>query len=349
MKKSLLTLTALLSTALCSIARAGDLDLPGVWNATATMEDTARSITWTFAKEGDTLTAHSKDNESGDERDFDRVTLDGNKVTMEIDFERDGNSGVLKVVAEKGDSGKLGGNWSIVGADGTVYAEGAVTASKKVAVAYAGEWMSTAKVPDGGEHTAALSLSGDNAALKGAFTTEEGTKVEIDNITTGEKHVRFAFDITVEENSINVVIEAALKDENTLSGVWIVKGEDGAEADKGEWTAVRAEAPDFAGEWNVSAVTPEGGEHQSTLTLARDGDTYTGKSKSDEGGEHELTTVAVEGSHLVLTLKMERDGQSGTIKVDAERKEDGSLDGRWSVSDAEGTEIAGEKWKATRP
>jgi hypothetical protein len=339
--------------AFSSIARADatdkPVDLAGVWNVTAITEEAERSVTWTFTKDGEAVTGMTRDNESGDERKLDRVTVEGKKVILEIDYERDGNSGVIRIITEQAEPGKLVGKWSIIGSDGTTYMTGAASAIKEATIAFAGDWKTTSKLPDGKEITTGLTLTGANSELKGAFTLEDGKKVEIDQITTGENHVRFAFDVAIEENTMNVVIEAKSENPNKLVGVWIIKGADGAEADKGEWTATRNEAPDFSGEWNATAIAPDGQEHHSTLTLTRAGANYTGKATSEQGGERDLSTVAIEGKHLTLTLKMERDGQSGTITVKAEQKDDGSLEGKWSISDQDGGEVAGDAWTAKRP
>ncbi len=312
------TLAAFATLAFSPAAHAADLDLAGIWQATSTSQEAERNFTWTFAKEGESWTASSQDHAGGDERKFDRVTLDGKKVTMEIDYDREGHSGVLRVVTEGSDAGKLEGKWSVIGSDGTVHAEGGVTAQKETAFVYAGLWKSKSTLPDGEVVAADVMLKGANAALEGAITTAEGVVIEIAKATADGKNLRFEFKVEIEGKAVPGVVEASPDGEDKLAGVWILKGDDGGEVAKGEWQATRAETPSLAGDWNVSATTPDGGAHTSTMTIALDGEAYGGKFKSSEGEEMAFTSVKVEGGHLVVTLKLERDGQSGTITVDAD-------------------------------
>lgn len=323
------------------------VDLAGVWKVTASSEDGERGMTWTITGEGEALTGSSVDGGSGDERKLDRIKVDEKRVTIEVDFERDGNTGVIRVIAEEKEAGRLSGKWSVVGDDGVEYMSGGLSAVKESGIAYAGDWIAVSVLPDGNEMSAALVLTGENASLKGVFKGENGT-LEIDRITAGGKSLRCEFDIEMEGAALAIVIEAEPRGDKRLVGKWIAKGADGAEAATGEWSATRQAGLDLAGAWEVTAALPDGGEYTGTVHLVLTDGEYSGTSKSPDGSERELKSVNVDGKALVLTLDYENEGQSGTLRVAAEHNEDGSLNGRWSLVDGNGSEVAGDSWSATR-
>lgn len=346
------TFTAAAALGLCSASFADHhkkpLDLVGVWNVTATSSEgdgDERKITWTIRKEGEKLTGDSKDHENGNERTLDRIKTEGNEVVIEIDIESDGNRGIIKVIAEEKEAGKLVGKWTIEGEDGTEYLSGELTALKEIKVAYAGDWNSTSVLPNGEERSAILQLSGDNANLKGAFKSDDGNALTIDEIKADGKNVRLEFKLTIQDNVVDAAIEGELKAENKLAGKWILTGDDGSEFASGDWSAVREAKLDIAGVWNVSAVLPEGGEYTGTLTLKRDGEKYVGKSKSSDGEERELNSVKFDGEEVVFTIELDGD-VTGTITVTAKRDEGKGLIGTWKLVGSDGSEVAGDEWKA---
>ena len=198
-----------------------NVDLAGKWKASAT-SDTGdeREIIWTFTKDGDGFTGMSLDKESGDERKLDRVKVSGKQVTLEVDIERDGQTGVIRVVAKQKAPGQISGKWSVVASDGTEYLSGDISAAKQLDVKYAGQWTSVAVLPDGGEYETKMMLSGANDKLKGHFETEDGDRVAIEKITVGDKGMHCEFSFDMDGTTVEVVIDAKPKSDNKLAGEW---------------------------------------------------------------------------------------------------------------------------------
>ena len=319
-------------------------DLTGVWNVMASTDEDVRELSWTFKKEGDKYTGISKDHENGDERNLDRITVKEKKVVLEIDLEVDGNKGIIKVEAEEKSAGKLVGKWSIVGEDGTEYINGDVTAKK--VVEFAGDWDLVAELPEGGEVEAVLKLKGKNDSLSGVLDGDAG-ETKIDEISAKDNELRMEFDLDVDGDTIRVVVEANSKGTNKLAGVWVVVGDGGDEAAKGELSAKR-KSKGLAGTWNVVAAIPDGGEYHGTLTLTSENGKYAGTSKSDDREPASLKTISVDAQKIEFTVPFERDGNTGAITVTANLKGDGSLKGEWVLTGSDGDEVARDEWKATR-
>lgn len=332
-------LTTAILLGFCLPVRA-ELDISGVWNATASMEDNEREITWTFKRDGGKFSGTSKDHENGDVRKIDRITVKENKLVLEIDMEQDGNTGVIKVIATETARGKLKGEWSLVGTDGTEYLSGDVVASKEVS--FAGDWKTTAELPDGAELESVLKIKGENAKLDGVLVPENRDDIKIDKLTAKDGGLRCEFDFEMEGSTLEVVIESKLKGHDKLTGKWSV-GDGEAE---GDWSAVRV-VDRFAGEWSVSAKVPDSDDYSGTLVLRQEQGEYVGTSKPSDGKAIELQNVKVDGRQLQFAFPYDRDGYTGTIKVTAKHK-NGALNGEWSFGDGDGNEYASDEWTATK-
>ncbi len=51
---------------------------------------------------------------------------------------------------------------------------------------------------------------------------------------------------------------------------------------------------------------------------------------------------------MKLALPVELDGFTGTIRVVAEKQNDGSLQGEWVLTGNDGVEVMRDSWRATR-
>lgn len=103
--------------------------LVGNWKATADLSNgESREFTLAIKNNKGTLSVISK----GDEREttFDQVTLDGNKVRFEREFDRDGNTGTIRVDAVYRQR-KLTGTWSLLDSASSEIASGAYSAEKQ--------------------------------------------------------------------------------------------------------------------------------------------------------------------------------------------------------------------------
>ncbi|MEM7387539.1 MAG: hypothetical protein AAF514_21595 [Verrucomicrobiota bacterium] len=324
------------------------LDLAGEWNASASTDAGDRELKWTFKKAEDGFSGMSHDPETSEDRKFDRIKVEGKKVTLEIDVEQDGNSGVIQVIAEEKKAGQLSGKWKIADTDGNELMGGELKAEKKIEIAFAGEWKTTSVLPDETELNSVVTLKGKNDALKGELMSEDGNTIEIDKFATKEKDLEMHFDFEMNGSTINVVVKSSLESEDKLNGQWAVIGEDGSEAMTGKWSAERVKAPSVEGDWVVKATVPESDDYTGALTLKKDGEKWKGTSTSDSDGEsRDLSTASFEKDQLTFTTPFEAGGAEGTITVKATLKED-KLTGTWSLTDSSDTELASDAWEATR-
>lgn len=317
--------------------------LGGVWKVEASTDGGERELTWTIKKEGTKHSGVSYDHESDEERDFDRITVKEKKVTMEMDIEQDGMTGIIRIQGEETAVGKLAGKWSIVGDDGTEFMSGKFEAMKDVQ--FAGEWEAVSMLPNGDELESMVVLTGKNKRLKGHIEGDNG-KIELDKIRAKDGTFRIEFDFDMNGNTIDCVIEAKTEGENKLVGKWIVPTPEGGEM-TGDWHAAR-KAKGIAGDWSVVAVVPDSPDYKGTLSLAMENGKLTGKSSGDHGDSSKLKSAKFDGKLLTLSFPFERDGYDLTIEVEAKLQKDGSLDGEWAAIDDSGQQLMQDSWKATR-
>ncbi len=317
--------------------------LDGVWKVEASTDGGARELTWTIKQKGNKHSGVSYDHQSDEERDFDRIMVKEKKVTMEMDIEQDGMTGIIRIQGEEKAAGKLAGKWSIVGDDGTEFMSGKFEAMKDVQ--FAGEWEAVSMLPNGDELESMVVLTGKNKRLKGHIEGDNG-KIELDKVRAKDGTFRVEFDFEMNGDTIDCVIEAESEGQNKLVGKWIVPTPDGGEM-TGDWHATR-KPKGVAGVWNVVAVIPDSADYEGTLTLAMDGGKLTGKSSSGDGESNSIKNAKFDGKALSFSFPFERDGYDLTIEVVADLKKDGSLDGEWTALDDTGQEMAQDSWKAKR-
>ena len=344
MKTAIRVLAMVVALGAGSTISAETIDLSGEWTVTASTDQGERELTWKFKKEAGKLSGTSLDADNGEERELDRITVIGNNVLLEIDIEMDGNKGTIEVDAKEEVKGKLIGEWSIVGDDGTEYLSGKVSAVKQIA--FAGEWTTTAELPDGGSLESVLELKGENGSLKGVLNGAAG-ETPIDKANADDQNLRLEFDFDMNGITINCVIKADAEATDKLVGKWVVLGEDGSEAAEGKWSAVR-KSKSLAGTRDVVATVPDSADYRGTLTLTEENGKYAGKSTSSAGEGRSLTSVKVESENVEFTVPFEYDGNSGTITVKAKKTEEGKLTGEWILTGEDGNEWARESWSATR-
>lgn len=344
--KYILFLAATLS--FCVKAQAEDkksIDLAGVWHAVADSEAGERELVWTIKKDGEGYEGISLDNDSGDERDLDRIKVKDGEVTIEVDIEADGNTGVIKVVVKQTAPGRLSGEWSIEDSGGNEYMSGDISAKKQVS--YLGEWETIAKLPDGDELNSLLKIKGRSDDLEAVIHSSTGDVVEINKISTDADGIKLEFEFELDGNTMDCVIKAKSKDSGkNISGKWAIVDDSGNEEMTGDWSAAR-KAKSLAGTWKVSATVPNADDYEGTLELKESNGEYTGVSTNDRGEESKLKTVGFDGEKFSYTSDFERDGYEGVIGVDATLK-NGVLTGEWHLTGSDGNEYAREEWKATR-
>ena len=318
-------------------------DVVGVWNLTASSDNGDRDLQMTIKKDGDKLSGKTVDGENGDVRNFDSVTIKEKMVTIKIPLEVDGNTGTIVIEGEEKAVGKLAGEWSIIGDDGTEYMSGEFTGYREVALA--GKWDATTSMPNGNTLESVLSFEGKNSALKGMLSGNSGD-IKIDRARVSDNKVRIEFEFEMNGNVIDVVIKAAPEGKDKLVGGWVASGDDGSQLAEGDWSAQR-QAKSLAGKWDVVATVPDSPDYNGSIVLAEKGGKYSGKLSSSNGDSSSIDTVKVADGYVEFSLPFENSGYSGTLSVKAKISDD-KLVGKWTFTEEGGSELASEAWTATR-
>jgi hypothetical protein len=85
-----------------------------------------------------------------------------------------------------------------------------------------------------------------------------------------------------------------------------------------------ADAPALAGKWKMASITPDGSTIDWTLTLKREGDSWTA-TVSGVGPETVAKDVKVEGASLHMKTPYNEDYYDEDLKLDGDK-----LTGKWS-------------------
>jgi len=346
-KASLLTVIALMTTVptLKGDHHLSSVDLDGVWKVAASTDDGPTKLTWTFTSDGSELSGESRNDDSGTVRKIDRIEVDAKKVQLEIDIEQDGNTGIIRVDVAQEQPGRLTGKWAILGSDGVEYMAGDVRAVK--VVEFAGNWDSTATLPDGTTLESVLTLSGRNSVLTATFESDNGA-IEVGEVNAdGDNSLTLEFKFDMNGREIHCVIEGQAIGSNRINGLWKVLDDDGVAASEGEWSAVR-QVPSLAGTWDVVATVPDDGDHNGTMTLELKEGAYTGTSEADDGKTESLKDITFSDNKLTFTVPVEQDVITGQVRVVAGLESNDTLLGEWILSGPDDQELMRGAWKATR-
>jgi hypothetical protein len=104
----------------------------------------------------------------------------------------------------------------------------------------------------------------------------------------------------------------------------------------------------LAGKWNAVA-TSENGDREYIVTLSKEGDKLTGTSAAvNEGTDRTIDRITVKEKNVTFEFDFERDGKKGIIRVVADEKSAGLLDGKWSVEGSDGTVYMSGAWRAEK-
>lgn len=322
---------------------AKSIDLEGEWNIKVSMPEGEDAVTWIIVKEDGKLTGKGIDHEDDEEFTFDRITVDGNKATVEVDVDQDGNTIVIRAEVEQLTRDTLKGEISATAENDAVLMEAKLKGTR--AIQYAGEWNTVSTMRNGNELESVLNLKGKNNALTGVLQRKAGD-IDLDKVSIKDGQVRIEFELDMNGNSIECVVEAKPKGANQLVGKWNVERPNG-NVMTGDWKATR-KAPTLAGTWDVVAVVPDSPEYNGTLVLELNDGKYSGTNEGQNGDVKELTMVKVGVAEIEIAFPFESGGNEGSIGVEAKLQKDGSLKGEWFLTDDSGQEWVRDEWKATR-
>lgn len=311
----------------------------GEWSVAAAVGEETNRYTFVFEENDGKWLGHSIDKDDN-KRAMNRVTVDGRKLVCETDMESNGQTGVIRVIAEASADGEtVEGTWVLAGSDGTEYYKGTITGRRQFTLDLAGRWRSVAMV-EGEEMFADVSFKKqDDGKWTGGFTTEEGefdfTEVEVEG-----KSVKcdFVMNIEGEERDFRLSGEATSADR--IEGQWVIFELTGQAGAGDQWRIQRAPAFELAGTWDATSSV-NGETQDSVFAFEATDEGFRGTAKSDLG-EAALTSVTLKGDALKVVIPF---GESEVV-VKARIKE-GMLQGKWSLTGSDGTEYS-DAWKAKK-
>ncbi|MGK0184731.1 MAG: hypothetical protein ACI9R3_000505 [Verrucomicrobiales bacterium] len=320
------------------------VSVDGVWKVNASTDSGQKHYTMTISNgEGDALSGSIVEDGKDDERKFDRVAVNGKKLTLGIDLESDGQTGVLKVDAKEENPGVLTGKWSIEDSSGTALMGGEWDATKEVVASLAGTWDTVAELPEGGTFDSALVVSGSPGDYSATFEVEEG---EVSARGISEKDGKIAIDVVIEQEGVKMDVQLRCElDGNDLIGTWKLTDDSAS----GDWKATRRTEFVLAGDWDVLAILPEGEELQALFEIAKGDDgSHTGMGKvGDDKSELKSISISDDGE-VTITLGFEMDGTAGLATITAEADGDNKLKGKWAFASDSGSENYDGEWSASR-
>ena len=219
--------------------------LLGTWEASAESDEGTRSFEWTIKKSGDAFAGEIVAKEDDSKYELKNIKVDANSVSFEFDFEASGEEMLIRVEVSRVSS-ILAGDWMAMTAAGDTLATGAVDAARPIN--FTGKWTYVAELPDGGEMSSLMHLSGDADSMKGTVDTEHG-QVDFKKIVCNDDAIEFAVVLEVEGEDRNISIQAKMVDDQ-LKGKWILMDASGGEEATGDWYAKRIKS-------TASSASPE--------------------------------------------------------------------------------------------
>jgi hypothetical protein len=203
----------------------------GVWYGTGVGPNGEESESTLTITEKDGKLSATSVNEQGDSTDFDRITFKDSKLAGEIDFDQNGQEGVLGVKASLNKKGEFKGNWYANDADGNELYTGDWTLVRALDKVVVGDWNVVA-ITDDGELEHEISITKSGYKYSGSVNSDQGS-LEIEKISV--KKNKLSYEFTFGDGSVKVT--AALMGAKKLAGEWAYFDDSDQEVGKGEWTA----------------------------------------------------------------------------------------------------------------
>jgi len=205
----------------------------GKWITTATLPDgETRESSLTVSKKDGNLQA-TLIGQTGDERVLDRVKTEGKTLTIEFDFERDGNTGIIGAKASLNQQGALIGKWYVQDGNGTETASEDWQAVRSAAAVLKGKWNVVAETTEN-DIKHAMVIKKNGASFTGYAESDEG---QLDY--TSVKADKNVLKLELPYGGGTVKVEATLKQARKLEGKWIYLDEFKDEVADGNWSATK--------------------------------------------------------------------------------------------------------------
>ncbi len=233
--KKLLVATSIIAVSISGLfADHHAADVVGVWHTEGgSPEGGTVNGTLTIKKVEGKLTAINV-GQDGNERDIDRVKLDGKTLTLEIDMAEGGFSGVIGAKGKLNADGELKGNWFARGEDGNELFSAEWTALRALDKAATGTWNATA-VTDNGDSDHQIILSKSGVKFSGRVEGDAGA-IDLEKLSVKKNKITFEFPF----GDGTVRVKAAQHGTTKLAGKWHYLDSFGDEAATGKWYASKS-------------------------------------------------------------------------------------------------------------
>ncbi len=208
-------------------------DVTGAWLGVGVGPNGESSeSTMTISKKEGKLVATSV-NDQGVERDLDRIKFDGKSLVGELDFDQNGQVGVLGIKAKLNAKGELKGNWYANDDSGSELYSGEWSAVRVLSKVIAGRWNVVAETDNGpNEHEIEISKSG--RVFTGAVVGDSGS-ADLESVKV--KQNKLSFEFAFGEGTVKVA--AVQMGPKKLSGEWTYFDSSDTELGSGSWKATK--------------------------------------------------------------------------------------------------------------
>jgi hypothetical protein len=219
----------------------GTFNLAGKWLSRATLPDGGEfASTMTFDQDGKSWRGQS-DSDRGS-RDLEAVTLDGNKLTFEVNVDRDDEPVVIRVKAQAENAQRLAGTWSahrkqgdeeLFSGNWQATREAAPVTTTTPPATIAGEWALAVALGDNTlDYT--LRLTPDGTGLKGTLVSPRSGEHPIESAVADKETLKLRIKRDYDGNPLTFLYTGRLEN-GALSGSVTVEGQE--ENVSGTWTA----------------------------------------------------------------------------------------------------------------
>lgn len=225
-------ITALFLLALSSI-ESNAANFVGTWITTATLRDgDSRESSLTIKKKESQWHA-TLVGQTGDERILDRVHVEGETLTIEFDWERDGQTATVGAKAKLDKEGALTGKWYVRDGEGKESLSEDWRAVRSAATVLGGKWDVVAVTTENDiKHTMVIKKSG--SSFSGYAASDEG-QLDYTSVKADKNVVK----LELPYGGGTVKVEARLQQARKLIGKWIYLDEFKEEVATGDWSATR--------------------------------------------------------------------------------------------------------------
>lgn len=215
-----------------------ELNALGTWEVAAAMDLETRESTLVITQTEEGLQAVVLPEEGG-EMTMTRASVEGTTLTFELDFDRDGQAGVIGAKASLNDKGGLSGEWYARSTDGQEWLRDDWQAARSAKASLAGAWEVVAFTNDNDlEHEIVFTNEDDqwSATARSNRGSMDFAKVRV---------MKDTLRLEMPWGDGKVRVSAKMTAADRFQGAWTYVDEFGSESATGDWVAEKP-APENA-------------------------------------------------------------------------------------------------------